>query len=62
MKLGIKSIKLSSLSHLNEGNYVGIFFLQIEKFSEGLFCYIGGEFNPLLLLNKENKKKISFNC
>ena len=22
-----------------------------------LFCYVGGEFNPLLLLNKENRKK-----
>ena len=50
-------LELSSLSHLNEGNNVGIYFSQLEKFSEGLFCYIGGEFNPLLLLNKENKKK-----
>ncbi len=50
-------LELSSLSHLKEGNNVGIYFSQLEKFSEGLFCYIGGEFNPLLLLNKENKKK-----
>ncbi len=49
-------LELSSLSHLNEGNYVGIYFSQLEKFSEGLFCYVGGELNPLLLLNKENKK------
>ena len=50
-------LELSSLSHLNEGNYVGMYFSQLKKFSEGLFCYIGGEFNPLLLLNKEKRKK-----
>ena len=38
-------------------NNIGIYFSQLENFSEGLYCYIGGEFNPLLLLNKENKKK-----
>ncbi len=50
-------LELSSLSHLNEGSNIGIYFSQLEKFSEGLFCYIGGEFNPLLLLNKESRKK-----
>ncbi|MDC3156655.1 DNA polymerase III subunit alpha [Pelagibacteraceae bacterium] len=50
-------LELSSLSHLNEGHNIGIYFSQLEQFSEGLFCYIGGEFNPLLLLNKENRKK-----
>ncbi len=50
-------LELSSLSHLNEENNIGIYFSQLENFSEGLYCYIGGEFNPLLLLNKENKKK-----
>ncbi len=50
-------LELSSLSHLNEGNNIGIYFGQLEKFSEGLYCYVGGEFNPLLLLNKENRKK-----
>ncbi len=50
-------LELSSLSHLNEGNNVGVYFSQLDKYSEGLFCYIGGEFNPLLLLNKENRKK-----
>ncbi len=50
-------LELSSLSHLNESNNIGIKLSQIKKFSEGLFCYIGGEFNPVLLLNKDNRKK-----
>ena len=33
---------------------VGINFSHIENFSEGLFCYFGGELNPLILLKKEN--------
>ena len=33
---------------------------QIENFSDGLYCYVGGEYNPLLLLNKQNKKKINW--
>jgi len=57
-EIGYKNLlELSSLSHLNEGNNIGINLSQLEKFSDGLFCYIGGEFNPLLLLNKENRKK-----
>ena len=57
-EIGYKNLlELSSLSHLNEGNNIGIYLSQLEKFSYGLFCYIGGEFNPLLLLNKENRKK-----
>jgi len=50
-------LELSSLSHLNGGKNIGIYLSQVEKFSEGLFCYIGGELNPILLLNKENRKK-----
>ena len=51
MKLGIRNLlELSSLSHLNEGNNVGIYFSQLEKFSDGLFCYIGGEFNPFTFI------------
>ncbi len=50
-------LELSSLSHLNSSNKVGLTLPQICKYSEGLFCYVGGEFNPLLLLNKENRKK-----
>ena len=57
-EIGYKNLlELSSLSHLNSGNNIGIHLSQLEKFSEGLFCYIGGEFNPLLLLNKENREK-----
>ncbi len=57
-EIGYKNLlELSSLSHLNSGNNIGIHLTQLEKFSDGLFCYIGGEFNPLLLLNKENRRK-----
>ena len=50
-------LELSSLSHLNNNINIGIYLSEVEKFSEGLFCYIGGEYNPLLLLNKENRKQ-----
>ncbi len=57
-EIGYKNLlELSSLSHLNNSNNIGIKISQIEDFSSGLFCYIGGELNPLLLLNKENRKK-----
>ncbi len=48
-------LHLSSLSHLNEFSNVGVTIKQIEENSNGLYCYIGGEFNPLLILKKENK-------
>ncbi len=50
-------LELSSISHLSKSKNIGIELSQIEKLSDGLFCYVGGELNPLLLLNKENKKK-----
>ena len=57
-EIGYKNLlHLSSLSHLNNYNDVGLKISQIENFSDGLYCFVGGEFNPLLLLNKENKKK-----
>ena len=50
-------LELSSLSHLSKEKNIGINLSDLKDFSEGLFCYIGGEYNPLLLLNSENKKK-----
>ncbi len=56
-EIGYKNLlELSSLSHLNNSKNVGITLSQIENFSDGLFCFVGGEHNPLLLLNKQNKK------
>ncbi len=49
-------LNLSSLSHLNNSKDIGINLTQIEKNFEGLFCYLGGEFNPILILNNENRK------
>ncbi len=56
-EIGYKNLlHLSSLSHINSFKDVGINIDQISNYSKGLYCYIGGEYNPLLLLNKENKK------
>jgi len=46
---------LSSLSHTSDNNLVGINALDLKNHSEGLICYIGGEFNPLLMLHLQNK-------
>ncbi len=49
-------LHLSSLSHLNNFRDVGINLSQIKDYSDGLYCYLGGVNNPLLLLRKDNKK------
>ena len=55
-EVGYKNLlHLSSLSHLNNKRGIGVDYEQIKNYSEGLFCFIGGEFNPLIILNKENK-------
>ena len=46
---------LSSLSHLNPRYTVGISLKDLENHNEGLFCFIGGEYNPLLLLSLDGK-------
>ncbi len=51
-------LKLSSISHINNNNVVGVNLEQVKKYSEGLYCFIGGEKNPLLQINSKNKKKI----
>ena len=50
-------LELSSLSHLGNNNNIGINLSDIKNYSEGLICYVGGEFNPILLLNNEKRKK-----
>ena len=50
-------LELSSLSHLGNSNNIGINLSDIKNYSEGLICYVGGEFNPILLLNNEKRKK-----
>ena len=37
---------LSSISHTREHQKVGILFEDLYKYSKGLICYVGGEFNP----------------
>ena len=50
-------LHMSSLSQTSENNSVGVYLKDFENYSEGLFCFIGGEFNPLLLLHSNNKDK-----
>ena len=37
---------LTSLCHVSENYPIGIYLNDIQKYSEGLFCFLGGEFNP----------------
>ena len=48
-------IHLSSISYLNQASDIGITIKDLENHSEGLFCFLGGEYNPLMLLHNENK-------
>ena len=55
-EIGYKNlIYLSSLSYLSKNSEIGITIADLENRTEGLFCFIGGEFNPLMLLENENK-------
>ena len=47
---------LSSISHIKQDQVVGIRIKDLKNHSNGLLCYIGGEFNPLLLLKLQNKQ------
>ena len=56
-EIGYKNlIFLSSLSYLNKYSEVGITIKELEDHTEGLFCFVGGEFNPLLFLHNESKE------
>ncbi|MBS56692.1 MAG: DNA polymerase III subunit alpha [Rickettsiales bacterium] len=46
---------LTSLCHVSENYPIGIYLNDIQKYSEGLFCFLGGEFNPLLILHNNRK-------
>jgi len=48
-------IYLSSLSYLNKGSDIGITIDDLTNHTEGLFCFVGGEFNPLMILYNDNK-------
>jgi len=55
-EIGYKNLlHLSSLSHVSDNEIVGIYLDNLEKYAEGLFCFIGGEYNPLLLLDTNNQ-------
>ena len=58
-EIGYKNLLyLSSLSHLSKNSEVGLFLKDLEAHSDGLFCFLGGEYNPLMLLNLQGKDKI----
>ena len=46
---------LSSISHTSGNNPIGIYHKDLKKYNNGLICYIGGEYNPLLILKHQNQ-------
>ncbi|MBI04805.1 MAG: DNA polymerase III subunit alpha [Pelagibacteraceae bacterium] len=54
-------LNLSSLSHLSEKKNIGLSLKDLKNNFEGLYCFVGGEFNPLLFLFNENKDKEIYN-
>ena len=55
-EIGYKNLLyLSSLSHTSKNNPVGIYAKDLDDYFEGLICYVGGEYNPLLFLKNQNK-------
>ena len=59
-KKGYKNLLfLSSKSHIDKNiSSVGVSIDDIIEHSEGLICYLGGEFNPLLFYKLQNKNEI----
>ena len=56
-KEGYKNLLyLSSISHTKQNDIVGIKIDDLKNHTNGLICFIGGEFNPLLFLKTQNKK------
>ena len=55
-KEGYKNLLyLSSISHTKQNDLVGIKIEDLKDHANGLICFIGGEFNPLLFLKTQNK-------
>ena len=46
---------LSSISHTQQKDYVGILVKDVLNHSNGLIAYVGGEYNPLLFYKLQNK-------
>ena len=51
----INLLYLSSISHTSGNNPIGIYHKDLKKYNNGLICYIGGEYNPLLILKHQNQ-------
>ena len=51
----INLLYLSSISHTSGNNPIGIYHKDLKKNTNGLICYIGGEYNPLLILKHQNQ-------
>jgi len=48
---------LSSISHTAGNNQIGIYDKDLKNHTNGLICYIGGEYNPLLILKLQNQNE-----
>ena len=51
----INLLYLSSISHTSGNNPIGIYHKDLKKYNNGLICYIGGEYKPLLILKHQNQ-------
>ena len=51
----INLLYLSSISHTSGNHPIGIYDKDLKQHTNGLICYIGGEYNPLLILKQHNQ-------
>ena len=49
----INLLYLSSISHTSGNHPIGIYDKDLKQHTNGLICYIGGEYNPLLILKNK---------
>ncbi len=51
-------IHLTSKAHISDNHITGINLKDLKDYTEGLYCFVGGEYNPLLLLNNNNQQTL----
>ena len=51
-------IHLTSKAHISDNHIKGIYLKDLKGYTEGLYCFVGGEYNPLLLLNNNNQQTL----
>ena len=46
------------MASTSNNNPIGVFAKDLEDYSKGLICYVGGEYNPFLFLQLQNKDSL----